>query len=330
MNRKTLDEMLGVDYPLIVAPMFLISNTKMIAGALSSGVSAAFPALNYRTDQELRNAILEIREASPKSFGVNLIVNRSNPKYKSQLKTLLEMQVDYIITSLGSPKEVIDACHARGMKVFCDVVDLKFAKKVEEMGADAVIAVNNRAGGHAGNIAPRDLIVMLKENCNIPIISAGGVATGRDLKNALDWGACGASVGTIFIACTESDITPEYKQAMIQYGEKDIVRTNKLSGSPLTVINTPYVQQLGTKANLLEWILNHNKSLKKYAKMLIALRGMKAVEKAAFGATYKTVWCAGPAIEHVTAIRPIADIIGDLIDEYNEAFESPISHAGKI
>jgi nitronate monooxygenase len=330
MNKKTLDEMLGVDYPLIVAPMFLISNTKMVVGALGSGVSAAFPALNYRTDQELRNAILEIRKSSPKSFGVNLIVNRSNPKYKSQLKTLLEMQVDYIITSLGSPKEVIDACHARGMKVFCDVVDLKFAKKVEEMGADAVIAVNNRAGGHAGNIAPHDLIVMLKENCNIPIISAGGVATGRDLKNALDWGACGASVGTIFIACTESDITPEYKQAMIQYGEKDIVRTNKLSGSPLTVINTPYVQQLGTKANLLEWILNHNKSLKKYAKMLIALRGMKAVEKAAFGATYKTVWCAGPAIEHVTAIRPIADIIGDLIDEYNAAFEAPVSNVSSL
>jgi nitronate monooxygenase len=242
----------------------------------------------------------------------------------------LELQVDYIITSLGSPKEVIEACHARGMKVFCDVVDLKYAKKVEEMGADAVIAVNDRAGGHAGNIPPRELITLLKENCNIPIISAGGIATGKDLKQVMDWGAAGASIGTIFIACDESDISPEYKQAMVQYGEKDIVRTNKLSGSPLTVINTPYVQQLGTKANLLEWILNNNKPLKKYVKMLIALRGMKAVEKAAFGATYKTVWCAGPAIEHVTEIRPIADIIEDLVSEYNACFESSVSGAGKI
>src|SRR5574339_589230 len=149
--------MLGIDYPIIVAPMFLISNTKMIKAALDCGVTAAFPALNYRTDQELRAAILEIRKHSNKPFGVNLIVNRSNPKYKSQLKTLLELKVDFIITSLGNPKEVIDKCKPLGIKVFCDVVDLNYAKKVEALGADAVIAVNNRAGGHAGNLAPQEL-----------------------------------------------------------------------------------------------------------------------------------------------------------------------------
>jgi nitronate monooxygenase len=106
---------------------------------------------------------------------------------------------------------------------------------------------------------------------------------------------------------------------MIHYGEKDIVRTNKLSGSPLTVINTPYVQQLGTKANFLERLLHRNKTLKKYAKMLIALRGMKAVEKAAFSATYKTVWCAGPAIEQVTRIQPMKDILKNLTGAYDRA-----------
>jgi nitronate monooxygenase len=314
----TLDKLLGIQYPIIVAPMFLISNTKMVISSLNCGVTAAFPALNYRTDQELRAAIREIKKSSDKPFGVNLIVNRSNPKYKSQLKTLLELRVDYIITSLGSPQEVIDQCKPLGIKVFCDVVDLKYAKKVEAMGADALIAVNNRAGGHAGSLSPFDLITLLKNNCHIPIISAGGIATGADLKQVLGWGAAGASIGTIFIACDEADITPEYKDAMIRYGEKDIVMTTKLSGSPLTVINTPYVQQLGTKANFLEWILNNNKTLKKYAKMLIAFRGMKAVEKAAFGATYKTVWCAGPAIEHVKCIQPIANIINTLTREYDE------------
>lgn len=315
----TLDKLLNIQYPIIVAPMFLISNTKMIKAALDCGVTAAFPALNYRTDQELRAAIHEIRKHSGKPFGVNLIVNRSNPKYKSQLKTLLELKVDFIITSLGSPQEVIEQCKPLGIKVFCDVVDLKYAKKVEALGADALIAVNNRAGGHAGSLSPVELVTLLKDNCNIPVISAGGIAKGKDLRDILDRGAAGVSAGTIFIACDEADITPEYKQAMIDYGEKDIVMTNKLSGSPLTVINTPYVQQLGTKANFLEWILNNNKTLKKYAKMLIAFRGMKAVEKAAFGATYKTVWCAGPAIEHVTAIQPIASIIKRLTKEFDEA-----------
>jgi nitronate monooxygenase len=165
------------------------------------------------------------------------------------------LKVAFIITSLGNPKEVIDVCKPLGIKVFCDVVDLEYAKKVESLGADALIAVNNRAGGHAGNTSPEQLVTMLKANCSIPVISAGGVATGQDVKQAMAWGAAGVSVGTIFIACDEADITPEYKQAMVDYGEKDIVRTTKLSGSALTVINTPYVQQLGTKANWLEWLL---------------------------------------------------------------------------
>ena len=330
MRNITIDQMLGIDYPIIIAPMFLISNTKMVKAALQCGVTAAFPALNYRTDQELRNAILDIKAASSKPFGANLIVNKSNPKYKGQLETLLELKVDFIITSLGNPKEVIEKCKPLGIKVFCDVVDLAYAKKVEEQGADAVIAVNNRAGGHAGNLSPKDLIKLLKDNCNIPIISAGGIAKGQDLKQVMDWGAAGASIGTIFIACDEADISQEYKQAMVDYGEKDIVKTTKLSGSALTVINTPYVQQLGTKANWLEWILNNNKTLKKYAKMVIALRGMKAVEKAAFSATYKTVWCAGPAIEHVKSIRPITAIIKDLTREYDAVRNSELQIAGKI
>ena len=316
LNTNTLDKILGIDYPIIVAPMFLISNTKMVKAALSQGVTAAFPALNYRTDQDLIKALNEIKAFSPKPFGVNLIVNKSNPKYKTQLSILMEHRPAYIITSLGNPREVIEKCRPMGIKVFCDVVDLKYAKKVEDLGADAVIAVNNRAGGHAGHLSPRELITLLKENCSLPVISAGGIAKGLQLKEVMGWGAAGASIGTIFIACAESDISPEYKQAMIQYGESDIVMTTKLSGSPLTVINTPYVQQLGTKANMLEWLLNNNKTLKKYAKMLLALNGMKKVERAAFSATYKTVWCAGPAIEHVTSIQPLADIIKTLVDEF--------------
>src|SRR6185295_12187229 len=101
MSNTTIDKMLGIDYPIIVAPMFLVSNTKMIKAALQSGVTAAFPALNYRTDKELRSAIQELKAFSNKPFGVNLIVNKSNPKYKDQLTTLLELKVNYIITSLS-------------------------------------------------------------------------------------------------------------------------------------------------------------------------------------------------------------------------------------
>lgn len=324
MNQKNLDQILGIKYPIILAPMFLISNTKMVKAALDNGITAAFPALNYRTDKELRAAIHDIKSHSDKPFGVNLIVNKSNPKYKGQLETLLELEVAFIITSLGNPIEVIERAHEKGIKVFCDVVDLKYAQKVEAQGADALIAVNSEAGGHAGKINPRDLITLLKENCNIPIISAGGVASGADLKQAIELGAAGASIGTIFIACDEADISQEYKQACVDYGAKDIVLTTKMSGSALTVINTPYVQSIGTEATFWERLMNNNKSIKKYVKMLIAFKGMRQVEKAAKEATYKTVWCAGPAIEQVTSIQPVAKIINKLTSEYSDAVNNPV------
>ncbi len=317
--RPTLCDLLGIEYPVIAAPMFLVSNTKMTIAALQSGISAAIPALNYRTDAELRHAIETIRAASPKPFGINLIVNRSNPKYKSQLDTLIDLKVPFIITSLGNPSEVIERAKPIGTKVFCDVVDLKYAQKVEQQGADAIIAVNNQAGGHAGSIPPQELIKMLTDNCQIPVISAGGIARGVDLAQHMKWGAAGGSVGTIFIACDEADVSQEYKQAMVDFGAKDIVMTTRLSGSALTVINTPYVQQMGTKAGWLERLLLKNKSLKKYAKMFVAFRGMKAVENAALKPTYKSVWCAGPSIEYVTSIRPMKEIIRDLVDDWKKA-----------
>ena len=325
MQKQTLDQILGIEYPIIMAPMFLISNTKMIKAAMDNGITGAFPALNYRTDKELRAAIQEIKAHSDKPFGVNLIVNKSNIKYKSQLDTLIELGVGFIITSLGNPKEVIERAHKKNIKVFCDVVDLKYAQKAESLGADALIAVNSDAGGHAGKIGPKELINLLNDNCIIPVISAGGIARGIDLKNVMDWGASGASIGTLFIACNEAEISQEYKQACVDYGAKDVVLTTKMSGSALTVINTPYVQSIGTEATFWEKLMNNNKSLKKYVKMLIAFRGMRQVEKAAKEATYKTVWCAGPAIEHVNSIKPIAEIIQKLTKEYAQAIQNSTS-----
>lgn len=311
--NNTLAKILDIQYPIIVAPMFLISNVEMVVAACESGATGAFPALNYRSLDELRLAIKSIRSQTKKPFGVNLIVNKSNVKYKGQLEVLIEEKVDYIITSLGSPEETIYRCKPLGIKVFCDVVDANYAKKVEAMGADAVIAVNNRAGGHCGNLSPAALIQSIQAACKIPIISAGGIGTKAQVDDALALGAIGVSVGTIFLASKEATISNDYKDALIHYGEKDIVLTTKMSGSHLTVINTPYVQSLGTEASFLEKLLHKNKWLKKYIKMILALKGMRAIEKATFKSTYQTVWCAGPSIEYIKSIRPLREIMKDLV-----------------
>lgn len=305
-------ELFNTEHPIIMAPMFLVSNVEMIKAALDNGITGAFPALNYRTDIEFRDAIDQIRSHSDKPFGVNLIVNKSNLRYKQQLRTCIEKKVDFIITSLGSPEECIKAAHEAGIKVFCDVIDLKYALKVQALGADAVIAVNAEAGGHAGNITGSQLTKELCAALHIPVIAAGGIARKSDVENALSWGAVAVSVGTIFIASTEAGVSDEYKQALVNYGAKDIVRTTKMSGSALTVINTPYVQTIGTEATWLERLMHSNRRLKKLLKLIITVRGINKLSKAANQATYKKVWVAGPSLEHVKAVEPCANIIHKL------------------
>jgi len=315
MQTEKLTQLLNIKYPIIQAPMFLVSNTKMVIEAMKCGISGCIPALNYRSLEELREAIQELKKAKVKggSFGFNLIVNKSNIKYKEQLRVICEEGVDFIITSLGSPEETIKQAKVKGIKVFCDVTDLKFAKKVESLGADAIIAVNNLAGGHRGDLSPKDLIALLVKNCSIPVISAGGVGCKEDVETMLNYGADGVSVGSPFIASIEANVTEEYKQACVENGAEDIVMTERISGTPCTVINTPYVQKIGTKQTWVESVLNKNKSLKKWVKMFRFLIGTNAVTNAATKATYKTVWVAGPSIEHTTEILPVNKIIEKLI-----------------
>lgn len=315
-KRPALCEMLDIEFPVIMAPMFLVSNEAMIIEGIKAGITGAIPALNYRTTEELRAAIRRIRAAVKGPFGINLIVNQSNFLYKEQLKVCCEEKIDYFITSLGSPEETIKMAHQHGVKVFCDVTDVKFAKKVEALGADAVIAVCKEAGGHAGPTSFKELIPQLKAACKIPVLSAGGIGTGKGIREMLELGSDGVSMGSIFIATDEAPVSKDYKEACVKYGKNDIVMTTKLSGTPCTVINTPYVQKVGTQQNWLERLLNKNKKLKKWVKAFTFMRGMKSLEKAAFSTTYKSVWCAGPSIEHVQAVRPVSVVVADLRKDF--------------
>ena len=152
MNTR-LDELLHLEHPLIMAPMFLVGDTAMVIEGMRCGVAGCIPALNYRTIEELRAAARGSKAAKAAigkgAFGSNLIVNKGDPKSAKQLEALCEEGCDFPITSLGSPQATIRAAHRVG-KMFCDVTDLRFAQKVEALGADASIAVNNEAGGHRG------------------------------------------------------------------------------------------------------------------------------------------------------------------------------------
>lgn len=310
-----LTELLNIKYPVILAPMFLVTNVEMIKSALDNGISAAIPAMNFRNPNDIIKAIQEIKQHSNKPFGINIIANRSNSKLNAQVEACLAEPPAFIITSLGNPKTIIEKAHAKGIMVFCDVTDLKFAQKVEQVGADALIAVNSEAGGHAGCTPRNELIEILTNNCKIPVINAGGVSSSSDLQDILKLGAAGASIGTLFIASHECEVSDEYKNALINYGKDDIVLTRKLSGAPTTVINTDYVKSIGTKSNFLEYLINKNTIIKKFAKAILMRKGQNKLTNAAFKATYKTVWCASPAIENIKEIKSVKEIIEDLVGD---------------
>ena len=324
MISTWLTKTFNIKYPIILAPMFLVSNNKMLVEAYQNGFMGCIPSLNYRTPAEFEAAMADLHTQCDGKFGINLIVNKSNVHLKDHLAVLEKYPPAFVITSLGSPEEVIKRLKPLGVKVLCDVVDVEYAIKVESLGADALIAVNSGAGGHAGPISASILVPMLMKATKLPVISAGGVGTGAGLLSVLALGSEGVSIGSPFIATTESGVSKEYKQAVVDFGANDIVMTNKISGSPCSVINTPYVQEIGTQQNFVESFLNSNKQVKKYAKMLTYYRGMKAVEKAAFAATYKTVWVAGPSIEFSNAIENVSVIAKRIIDEYEAAYKALI------
>ena len=308
-----LNEILPIKYPIIMAPMFLVTNVKMMLAAMDSGIAGCIPALNFRTLAEFEKALI-ILQKTGKCYGVNLIVNKSNYKLQDQLNLCLQYKVPFIITSLGSPEKVISACRSAGIKVFCDVSEMAFAHKAARFAPDALIAVLNNAGGHHGHLSAEQFIPALRTAFpSIPVISAGGVGDHKSYINKLNLGVSGVSIGSVFIASEESDVTAEYKEACVHYGAADIVSTTKLSGVPCTVINTPYVRDMGLRENWLERFLHRNKRFKKWLKMIVYKRGMSLLQKAAFSASYQKVWCAGPTIESTTEILPIQEIVRRLV-----------------
>ncbi len=325
MIKTWLTEKLDIKYPIILAPMFLVSNISMLQAAYENGFIGCIPSLNWRTPEEFEEGLKELHQKCQGKFGVNIIVNKSNIHQEAHLKILEKYPPAFVITSLGSPEGVIKRLKPKGVLIFCDVVEVEYAKKVAKLGADAVIAVNSGAGGHAGDIAASILVPMLQQAVEIPVISAGGVGTGAGLLSVMSLGVAGVSIGSPFIATKEAPVSKEYKDAVVNFGAIDIARSTKISGSPCTVIQTPYVKKIGLDQNVLEKALSQNKTLKKYVKMLTYYKGMKAVEHAAFAATYKTVFVAGPSIEFTQRVEDVKTITERLIKEYDQAYLSFIA-----
>lgn len=317
--KTALTDMMGCDYPVIVAPMFLVSNEAMVIAGSNGGAIGAAPSLNWRTSESFAAALEEISAGTDKPYAINLIVNKSNARLEEDLKIVERFKVPMVITSLGNPAEVIRRVHDYGGKVFCDVTTLEYGQKVKDAGADGVIAVSAGAGGHAGHISPLVLIPHLKEKLGIPVIAAGGISTGKQILAAFALGADAVQMGTRFIASDEATVADDYKQAIINCKPEDIIMTSRISGHPAAVIRTPYVDKLGTDLPPFEKFLLKYPATAKYTKMLRHMFGTNILESSATKPSWKTVWSAGQGAGLINDILPTGEILQRLMREYHEA-----------
>ncbi len=325
--KTFLTETLGIDFPLIMAPMHYVSNVQMVKEAMKNGIAGTFPSLNYRKDGELESVLDELNNFKATqnfsgTYGINLIVGKSNPLYEKHLKICVEKKVPFYITSLGNPKQVIEAAHSYGAKVLSDVTNLKHAQKAFEMKTDGFIAVGQGAGGHAGPYPLHLLIPSLRrEFPNLPIIAAGGISTGEGILSMLTLGASGVSMGTRFISSLECAVSQEYKDGIVNASMEDVILTDRLTGTPSAVIYNDFIKKLGVKQGFFERTLSNNKWTKKYFKMYIQIRGMKWLEGKVIPGSKDSLWMAGQSVELIKEIKPIAQIINDLKKELNHSYQ---------
>ena len=285
-----LSKKLGLRYPLVAAPMFIISNKEMLLACAQAGILGAMPSLNQRTVEGFEADLKWLRSRTDKPFAINLTIGLTDPERLQQDVALcLEYEVPVMITSYGNPTPIVQAAHTKGITVFHDVIHLKHAKKAEAAGVDAIIGVSQGAGGHAGRINPYVLIPWLRKNLSVPVIAAGCISGGEQVAAALALGAELASMGTRFIASAECGAQDRYKALITEATHDDVVYTDAVSG---------------IHANFLKQTLPQGGS---------ADPGPEGAKR------WKAIWSAGQGVSLIDEILPIENIVEEIVREFHDA-----------
>jgi len=298
--------------PIIGAPLFIISNPKLVIEQCKAGVVGAMPALNARPAEQLDEWLAEITEtlaaynkthpdkpAAP--FAINQIVHKSNDRLDHDMQLCAKYKVPIIITSLGARTDVNDAVHAWGGVVMHDIINNFFAKKAIEKGADGLIAVAAGAGGHAGVKSPFALIQEIREWFDGPVALSGSIASGGAVLAARAMGADFAYIGSAFIATAEARAVEGYKQAIVDGSSDDIVYSNLFTG-----VHGNYLKASIQAAGLDPENLPESDP----SKMNFGGDAKKA---------WKDIWGCGQGIGAIKSVQPAAEMIGRLVREYEAA-----------
>ena len=330
MTAATLDTALsrhaGIEVPLICGAMYPCSNPELVAAVSDAGgIGIVQPiSLTYVHGHDFREGLRLIRRLTSKPIGMNALIEQSSRSYHERMirwiDVALEEGVRFFITSLGNPKWVVERVAQLGGVVYHDVTERKWAEKGLAGGVQGLIAVNRRAGGHAGAKTAEELIAELSP-LGVPVVMAGGIGDERDFVSALRLGYAGAQLGTRFIATTECRASDAYKRAILEAKEEDIVLSERITGVPVAVIKTPYIEKMGLRAGpVARWMLRHRRT-KHLMRTIYALRSLWQLKRASLDETgTRDYWQAGRSVAHIDRIEPAGAIV--------RRFAEAVRHSG--
>lgn len=298
--------------PVVGAPQFIIANPELVIAQCKAGVVGSFPALNARPQPALEDWLIRIREelaahdeahpdvpAAP--FAVNQIVHKTNERLDRDVELCVKYKVPIVITSLGARPDVNEAIHSYGGIVLHDIINVHFAKKALEKGADGLIAVCAGAGGHAGTLSPFALISELREFFDGPLLLSGAISTGRGILATQAMGADLAYIGSAFIATQEANAPAAYKQMIVDSAAGDIVYSSLFTGVHGNYLRASIEAAGLDPANLPE---------SDPSKMNFGSGSAKA---------WRDIWGAGQGVGSVHEVLSTADLVARFKREYDQA-----------
>ena len=299
-----LNELLGIEFPIIQGGMANIATGKFAAAVSNAGALGLVAGGGLDADG-LRAEIRDAKAATSKPFGVNLML--MNPHIDELAKVVVEEGVQVVTTGAGNPGKYVPAWKEAGIKVFPVVAAPVLAKRLERYGIDGVIAEGTESGGHVGEMTTMALVPQVADAVSVPVIAAGGIADGRQLAAAFALGACGVQVGTCLLASEECPIHDNYKQTVIKAGANDTVVTGRSGGAPVRVLK--------------------NKMAREYLRMEKQNLPLEEMEKLTLGSLRRAVFdgdvdtgsfMAGQVAGMVHAIRPLRQIFEELMAGYEQ------------
>ncbi|MCK5662112.1 MAG: nitronate monooxygenase [Thiotrichaceae bacterium] len=311
----------GAEFPIIGGPMYPCSNPELVAAMSEAGALGIIQplSLTYVYGYDFREGVQYIQSLTDKPVGFNALIEKSSRKYEQRMSNWIDIALDqgvlFFITSLGKPDWVVKRVHAYGGLVYHDVTERKWAEIGVACGADGLICVNNRAGGHCGALSARQLY----EDCQSlhkPMVCAGGISDHQGLTEMLEIGYQACQLGTRFIASEECKVSENYKQAIVSASDKDITLTEKMTGVPVSIIKPANKDEQAFKAHgMLAWMLK-SKRFKHVTRLFLSVKSIMNLKSVVdLKAEKSDYWQAGKSVAGIHKVLTVKQIIQQLMNK---------------